>query len=105
MRDLIHDRACLGQKRFPCARQRDASRQPAEQLYLELVLEGADLLAERRLLHPELLRSAGDVAFPRHSQKISQVTQFHIHILNVCSGLDRYRTKYPAGTTTHALTH
>jgi len=49
----------------------------------DLPLERADLLAERRLLHVQLLGRAGDMTFMRHSDEIAEVPQFQWHIQKV----------------------
>ncbi len=78
MLDAIEDRARFGQQRFAGLGQLDAARLAAEQLHLELGFEGADLLAQRRLLDAESFRRAGDMPLLGDGDEITEVPQFHL---------------------------
>ncbi len=57
--------------------QLDPARLAPEQLHVELALEGANLLAERRLLDAQPRGGARDVALFRYGNEVTQVTQLH----------------------------
>src|SRR5262249_714604 len=95
--DLAEDRAGVGEQRAAGLGQRDAARQPAEQLDVELALERADLLAERRLLDAEPLGRAGDVALLGDRQAIAQVAQLPIQ------NISKSRLRYYGSNTGTAL--
>ena len=48
-----------------------------EQGGVDLALQRADLLAERRLLHVELLGRARDVALVGDGDEVAEMAQFH----------------------------
>jgi hypothetical protein len=54
-----------------------ALRRPGEQGLAELVLQGADLAAERGLRDQQVLGGAMERATVGHRQEISQMPQFH----------------------------
>ncbi len=56
MIDLRHDGPGIAEQSTPGIGQFDAARLATEQLHVEFPLQRADLLAERRLLHPEPFR-------------------------------------------------
>ena len=103
MLDVFENRAHLGHQRGPCACELHTSWQPTKQLHLELTLEGADLLTERRLLDAELFGSPSDVPFLGNRKEVSQVAQLQDHILDVCDRLPRERTPHPIGETMSSL--
>src|SRR6478752_6738359 len=74
---LGQDRLGVGQERAAGIGQADAARMAHEQGGVDLALQRADLLAERRLLHVQLLRRAGDVALMRDGDEIAEMAQFH----------------------------
>ena len=57
--------------------ERDASLGPVEQPDAELLLELADLLADRGLRHVQALRRAAEVQLLRDRDEVPQVTEFH----------------------------
>ena len=57
--------------------QRHAARMAHEQLGVDLALERADLLGERRLLHVQLLGGARDMALMRDGDEVAEMAQFH----------------------------
>src|SRR5688500_10640065 len=61
--------------------QADAARMAHEQLGVDLALQRLDLLAERRLLHVELLRRPRDVALAGDGDEVPEMAQFHGHPL------------------------
>ena len=66
-----------------CAGQLDAARQAPEKLHLQLPLHETNLPAERRLLHVEPLRGAGDVRLLGNSNEIPKVSQVDCHTKKV----------------------
>ena len=54
-----------------------AAGTPDEQGDAEFRFQGADLLAERRLLHVEPPRRAGDVPFLGNRDEIAEMAQVH----------------------------
>ena len=62
--------------------QLHASRLTPEQLHFELLLQGTDLHAERRLLDPQPFRSSGDVLLFRDGDEITKVAQLHVTYLS-----------------------
>jgi hypothetical protein len=62
----------------PGIRQLHAARLAPEKLHLELLLERADLHAERRLLDSQAFRSPGHVFFFRDRNEIAKVAQLHV---------------------------
>src|SRR5581483_4715729 len=62
--------------------QLDAARLAAEELHVELGLECADLLAERRLLDAQPLRRAGDVTRFGHGDEIAQMAKLHMEYIS-----------------------
>ena len=77
MLGLGQDRLGIDQERAAGVGQADAARMADEQRRVDLALERADLLAERRLLHMQLLGRAGDVALMRDGDEIAEVAKFH----------------------------
>ena len=75
---LRQDRLGIGQEGAAGIGQGDAARMAHEQRGVDLALERADLLAERRLLHVQLLRRARDVALMGDGDEIAEVAQFHV---------------------------
>ena len=61
----------------PASVSADAARMAHEQRRVDLALERADLLAERRLLHVQLLGRAGDVALVGDGDEVAEMAQFH----------------------------
>jgi hypothetical protein len=49
-------------------------------LHVELPLQRANLLAERRLLHPQPLGGSRDVPFLSDRDEIAEMTELHSHI-------------------------
>jgi hypothetical protein len=60
-----------------------AARHAAEQLYLDILLDGLDEAAERRLLNAKPLRRAGDVPFFGDGDDVAEMPQFHCHTSKV----------------------
>ena len=67
----------VGQERAAGVGQRHATRMAHEQLGVDLALQRLDLLAERRLLHVELLRRPRDVALAGDGDEVAEMAQFH----------------------------
>jgi hypothetical protein len=80
MVNVGQDRAGVGEQRRPSVRQFDAARQATEQLDVEFLLQHANLLAERRLLHPQPLGGSRDVPFLSDRDEIPKMTELHSHI-------------------------
>lgn len=59
-------------------RQRDAAAVPGEERLLQLHLEAAHLLAERRLVDGELDRRPGEAARIRHADEIAKLLEVHM---------------------------
>jgi len=78
MIDVGQNRASIGEQRRAGIGQLDAARLAAEQLHLELLLQGADLHAQRRLLDAQTLGRPGHVPFLGDRDEITQVTQLHL---------------------------
>ena len=74
------DRLGVGQEGAAGVGQADAARMAHEQGGVDLALERADLLAERRLLHAQLLGRARDVALMGDGDEVAEMAQFHGHI-------------------------
>ena len=75
---------CLGehaprvrQERLPDRRQRDAPARAVEELRADLVLEGADLLAQRRLRDEDARGGAAEVELVGDGDKVAKVSEFH----------------------------
>ena len=77
MLGLGQDRLGVDQERAAGVGQADAARMAHEQRRVDLALERADLLAERRLLDVQLLGRAGDVALMRDGDEVAEMAQFH----------------------------
>ena len=76
--DRFEDAARVAQERAPGVAQRHALRVAAEQRHAELDLEGADLLAQRRLLDAEHGSGTRDVPCLGDSDEVAQVAQLHM---------------------------
>ena len=61
----------------PARQEAHAARRPREQRRAELVLERADLPAERRLAHVEARGRAPDVLFFRDGDEIADLLEAH----------------------------
>src|SRR5256885_15878954 len=83
---LRQDRLGVDQERAAGIGQADPARMAHEQGGVDLALERADLLAERRLLDVQLLRRARDVALVRDGDEVTEMAQFHEHMLHVSFG-------------------
>src|SRR5262249_18093771 len=75
--DLVENDARPIEERHSCVRQLDAARLTFEELHAELLLQRADLHAERRLLDSQAFRSPGHVLFFSDGNEIAEVAQFH----------------------------
>ena len=73
---LEHDPR-FGEKRFAGRGQLDAARLAPEQLDFKLGFEGADLLAERRLLNAQPLCRASHMTLLGDGHKIPEMAHFH----------------------------
>src|ERR1051326_4293746 len=78
MLDPLEDRARFSEQRFARLGQLDTARLAAKQLYIELLLEGSDLLAERRLLDAEPLGRPGHMPGFRDRHEIAKMAQLHL---------------------------
>ena len=67
----------VGQKDLARRVQRDPLWPPVEQLDPDFLFELLDLLAQRRLFHPQPHRGAGDVLFLGDRHEIAQMAKFH----------------------------
>ena len=76
--DLIENHAGAIEKGSAGVGQLHAARLAAEQLNVQLLLQGADLHAERRLLDTQAFRGPGDVLFFGDGNEIAQVAQLHL---------------------------
>ena len=76
--DLIENDACPIEKGDAGVGQLHAARLAAEQLHLELLLQCADLHAQRRLLDAQAFRGPGHVLFFSDGNEIAEVAQFHM---------------------------
>src|SRR5689334_22568384 len=79
--DLREDRLRVGKEGAAGPGQLHAARFAAEELRADFALMGADLLAERRLLHVEPFGRACDVAFFSDGDEIAKVAQLHLPYL------------------------
>ena len=68
----------VGQQRTPGLRQLHPAWQAAQQLHVQLALQRADLLTERRLLHAQPFGGAGYVAFLGDGDEVAEVAKFHL---------------------------
>ncbi len=75
---MRQDRARIGQQSAPRIGQLHAARLAPEQLHAQFLLQPANLLAERRLLHPQPFRRPRDVAFLGDRDEVAKVAQFHL---------------------------
>jgi len=57
--------------------QRDATGGPVEQGDTEIAFQGLNLLAERRLCHPQTRRGTTEVELFRDGHKVAELTQLH----------------------------
>src|SRR5262245_57013258 len=78
MIDVGQDRTGIGEQRRAGVGQLDAARLAAKQLHIELPLQCANLLAERRLLHAEPFRRPRDVLYLGDGDEISKVPELHL---------------------------
>ena len=76
--DRGQDRLGIGQEGTAGIGQADAARMAQQQRRADLALQRPDLLAERRLLHVQLLGRARDMAFVRDGDEVAEVSQFHL---------------------------
>ena len=76
--DLIENHASALEKGSAGVGQLHAARLAAEQLNVQLLLESADLHAERRLLNTQAFRGPGHVPFFGDGDEIAQVAQLHL---------------------------
>ena len=83
--DRREDRPGVQEQRAPGIRQLDAARRPMEERRAQLVLELADLRAERLLRQVQPSRGAGEVQLLGHGDERAQVTQLearaHAHMM------------------------
>jgi hypothetical protein len=70
---LVEDGACALEEGGPGVSELNPSRLATEQLNFELLFEGSDLEAERRLLNTQPLGSPGHMTFFGHSDEVSEV--------------------------------
>ena len=68
--------------------ERHATRMAPEERHPEFALEQLDLLAERRLLDAQLLRSSGDVTALRNGGEVAQAS--HVHMIFVSEVPDHF---------------
>jgi hypothetical protein len=71
------DGARVIQKELARGQQRHPARRPGEESCPELVLECADLAAERRLRHAEAFGGTTDVPFLGHGNEITDLREAH----------------------------
>src|SRR5262249_47811692 len=76
--DLIEDDARPTQERGAGISELNPAWLPAEQLHSQLLLQGADLHAQRRLLNTQALSRPGHVLFLGDGNEITQVAQLHL---------------------------
>ena len=69
----------IGEKRAPGLGHFHAARLAAQKLGIQFTLKRLNLLTQRRLLNAEPFGRAGDVAFFRHGNEISEMPDIHIH--------------------------
>jgi hypothetical protein len=74
---------CFRQKHFAGVRQLDPTWHPPEKGRTQFFFQRSYLLAKRRLSNANLFGGASKIHFFGDRQKISNVTQFHIHLLKV----------------------
>jgi hypothetical protein len=75
--DRREDVARVVEEALPRGKQRHPARGPRKQRCPELVLERADLAADRRLRHVQALRSAAHVAFFRNGDEVADLDEAH----------------------------
>ena len=78
MIDVGQNRTGVGEQRRSGVGELDAARQATEQLHVELALQRANLLAERRLLHAEPLGRPRDMPFLGDGDEIAKMTELHV---------------------------
>ena len=96
--DVGQDRLGVGQEGAAGVGQAHAARMAHEQRGVDLALERLDLLAERRLLHVELLGRARDVALAGDGDEVAEMAQFHGILLDAAQpahGHDRLEAGGP----------
>src|SRR3954451_9931147 len=67
--------------------EHDAARRAVEQPHAELLLELADLLADRGLGDVEAIRRTAEVQLLRDRDEVPQVTEFHARSPSISLGL------------------
>jgi hypothetical protein len=82
MVDLGQDGACIVEERAASIGEFDATRLAAKQQDVELAFEGADLIAERRLLDAEPFRRRCDEAFLGDGDEVAQVAKLQLPYLS-----------------------
>ena len=110
--DRAHGGARLRQQHPPGGRERDAARQPLEQPPVELLLERADVLRERRLRDADRARGARERSLVDDGDEARQLPEVHSLSLSLrwpTAPLDLYRDVEktptrcaPRGSTTSA---
>jgi hypothetical protein len=81
--DRAQDRLGIRQERAPGVGEADAARVAHEQRRIDLELQRAYLLGERRLLDVQLLRGARDVALAGDGDEVAEMAQFHGYLMNM----------------------
>ncbi len=76
LRDRQH-LACPRQQRVTCVGERHRAPRAHEQLHAQLLLQRADLLAQRRLGDVQPQRRASEVQFLGDGHEVTQVAQLH----------------------------
>ena len=79
--DVGEDRPRILEQGAPGVGQLHPARFAPQQLHPQLGFQSADLLAERRLLHPQAFSGACDVAFLGHGDEVAEVPEFHLPYL------------------------
>jgi hypothetical protein len=75
--DRREDVARVVEKALPRRKERHPARGPRKQRRPELVLERADLAADRRLSHVQALRGAAHVAFFSNGDEVTDLHEAH----------------------------
>lgn len=81
--DQPEDLPTVGEKLLASGGQGDATVSSREQARADLLLKHLYLLAQRWLRNVQSGCGAPKMQFFRHGNKVTKVTQFNIHILNV----------------------
>ncbi len=74
------------QQRLARVGERDVAAGPTEQFRPQLVLQGPDLLGERRLGDMHLLRGAGEMPRLGDGHEIRELLEVHTHSINLTIG-------------------